>query len=57
MNNCTTEKKMNSMKNHSTPKGLKTFIEFIKYEIIDPKNRNSEKYNYLPVEIEALKNL
>ena len=49
--------KSNLPKNHNTPKGLKTFLESIKSEIMDPKNRNVEKSNLPPDEIFALKEL
>ena len=32
--------KYNLPKQHNTPKGLETFLEAIKSEIIDPRNRN-----------------
>ena len=51
------KKKTNLPKKHSTPSGLKTFLESIRSEIMDPRNRNTEKCN-LPVdEIAALKEL
>ena len=41
--------KNNLLKNYTTPAGLKTFLESVKSEIMDPKNRNKEECN-LPVE-------
>ena len=46
--------KSNLPKNYSSPNGLKTFLSSIKSEIMDPKNRNSEKSNLPPDEIVAL---
>ena len=49
--------KSNLPNKHNTPKRLKTFLESIKSEIMDPKNRNNEKSNLPPDEIAALKEL
>ena len=49
--------KFNLPKNHETPKGLKTFWNSIKSEIMDPKNRTNEKCNLPHDEILALKEL
>ena len=51
------KKKMNLPKNHSTPTGLKTFLNSIRSEIMDPRNRNTEKCNLPIEEIAALKEL
>ena len=49
--------KNNLPKKHSTPKGLKTFLNSIKSEIMDSRNRNSAKCNLTPEQIVALKEL
>ena len=49
--------KNNLPKNHKTPKGLKTFLNSIKSEILDPRNRNSAECNLNPEKIAALKEL
>ena len=36
-------RKTNLPKNYATPKGLKTFLSSIRSEILDHRNRNSEK--------------
>ena len=49
--------KNNMPKNHSTPEDLKIFLNSLKSEITDPRNRNREECN-LPVdELNALKEL
>ena len=49
--------KTNMPKNYTVPEGLKVFLNSVKSEITDPKNRNKEECN-LPVdEINALKQL
>ena len=50
-------KKSNLPRNHPTPQGLKTFLSSVKSEILDPRNRNTEKCNLPEDEIEALKEL
>ena len=49
--------KTNFPRGHAPPEGLKTFINSVKSEIIDPRNRNSEKCNLPVSEIQALKEL
>ena len=50
-------KKTNFPKKHTVPEGLKMFLHGVKSEILDPRNRNTEKCN-LPVdELQALKEL
>ena len=49
--------KTNLPKNHPTPIGLKTMLNSIKSEIMDPMNRNKEEPNLPKEEIEALKHL
>ena len=44
-------------KNHTTPEGLKVFLNSIKSEINDPKNRNEENCNFPIDELNALKEL
>ena len=52
------KKKNNNLpKNHTTPAGLKTFLNSIKSEIMDPRNRDEAKYNLEPDELEALTKL
>ena len=51
------QQKYNLPKKHSTPKGLKTFLESIKSEIMDHRNRNEVKCNLPEDEILALKEL
>ena len=51
------KQKYNLPKKHSTPKGLKTFLESIKSEIMDHRNRNEVKCNLPNDEILALKEL
>ena len=50
-------KKSNYPKNHPTPQGLKTFLNSVKSEILDPRNRNKEECNLPQGEIKALKDL
>ena len=50
-------RKYNLPKNHSTPAGLKVFLDSVKSEIMDHKNRNEEKCNLPPEEINALREL
>ena len=47
----------NLPKNHTTPIALKTILNSIKSEIMDPRNRNQEKCNLPQEEINALKEL
>ena len=49
--------KNNLPKNHTTPKGLKSFLSSIKSEILDPRNRNSAQSNLTPAQIVALKQI
>ena len=44
-------------KNYTSPTGLKTFLSSIRSEIMDPRNRNSEKCNLPSEEVTALKEL
>ena len=37
--------KTNLPKNHKTPEGLKTFLDSVKSEISDPRNKNKAKCN------------
>ena len=49
--------KTNMPKNHTVPEGLKVFLNSVKSELTDPRNRNKEECN-LPVdELNALKQL
>ena len=49
--------KHNLPQNYKTPKGLRSFLNAVKSDIMDPRNRNEEECN-LPVnEIQALKDL
>ena len=50
-------KKNNLPKNYTSPSGLKTFLNSIKSEIMDPRNRNEEKCSLPQEEIIALKHL
>ena len=50
-------KKNNLPKNYSSPSGLKTFLNSIKSEIMDPRNRNEEECNLPEEEVIALKQL
>ena len=50
-------KKSNLPKDHPPPQGLKTFLNSVKSEILDPRNRNKEECNLPREEIEALKEL
>ena len=49
--------KNNLPKNHSSPAALKTFLNSVKSEIMDPKNRNEVKCNPPLEELSALKEL
>ena len=49
--------KFNYPKGHTTPQGLKTFLNSVKSEILDPRNRNQEQCNLPVAEIQALKEL
>ena len=49
------KEKTNLPQNHKTPNELKTFLGAIKSEMLDPRNRNQEKCNLSPEELEALK--
>ena len=51
------QKKNNLPKNYNPPSGLKTFLNSIRSEIMDPRNRNEEKCNLPQEEINALKQL
>ena len=50
-------KKYNIPKNHKTPTGLKTFLNSVKSEILDPRNRTCAECNLTPGQINALKEL
>ena len=39
------EQKTNMPKNHSVPEGLKMFLNAIKSDLCDPRNRNKEECN------------
>ena len=49
--------KRNMPKNYKSPKGLEIFINSMKSEIMDPKNRNQSECNLPQEEIQALKDL
>ena len=49
--------KSNLPKNYHIPKGLQIFLNSIKSEILDPKNRNSSECNISPQETQALREL
>ena len=49
--------KTNLPKNYSTPEDLKVFLNSVKSEILDPRNRNTTKSNLPEDEIQALKEL
>ena len=49
--------KNNLPKNYNSPTGLKIFLNSIKSEIMDPRNRNAQKCNLPQDEINALKEL
>ena len=51
------EKKTNRPKDHPTPKGLTTFINSVRSELLDPLNRNKARPNLAPDEYEGLKEL
>ena len=44
-------------KNHSVPEGLKMFLNAIKSDLCDPRNRNKEECNLPQDELNALKEL
>ena len=44
-------------KNHTTPKGLLMYLNAIKSELLDPRNRNKSECNIPPGEVLALKTL
>ena len=50
-------KKNNLPKNYKVPNGLKTYINSVKSEIVDPKNRNKIENNLPAEELKALKEL
>ena len=45
------------LRNHRAPKGLQEYLDAVKSDLMDPKNRNKSKYNLLDEEKEALKEL
>ena len=47
--------KSNMPRNHSSPQGLQMYLNGLKSEILDPRNRNQTKCNIPPEEIQALK--
>ena len=47
-------KKTNFPKNYHVPEGLKTFVNSLRSEIQDPRNRNNVKCNLPQGELEAL---
>ena len=49
--------KSNMPKDYLVPEGLKIFLNSVKSEILDPKNRNATECNLPTVELEALKEL
>ena len=51
------KEKTNLPRNHPTPSALKTFLNGVKSEIEDPKNRNKARPNLPPDEIEGLREL
>ena len=50
-------RKNNLPKNHETPTGLKTMLNSIKSELMDPQNRNKDSCNIPQEEVIALKEL
>ena len=50
-------KKSNLPKNSKIPNGLKTYIEAVKFKIVDPKNRKKVECNIPKDELKALKEL
>ena len=44
-------------KNHTTPKSLLMYLNAIKSELLDPRNRNKSECNIPPGEVLALKTL
>ena len=51
------KQKTNMPKNHTTPKGLQMYLNAIKSEILDPRNRNSSVCNIPEAEVQALQTL
>ena len=51
------QEKTNLPKNYSVPEGLRTFLNSVRSEIQDPRNRNSEKSNLPHEEEQALREL
>ena len=51
------QEKTNLPKNYSVPEGLRTFLNSVRSEIQDPRNRISEKSNLPPEEEQALREL
>ena len=49
--------KKNLPKNYQVPKNLQIFLNSIKSEILDPRNRNSTNCNISPQETQALKEI
>ena len=49
--------KNNLPKNYQTPKGLKSYLDSVKSEIMDPRNQNKEDCNLPVEEVQALKEL
>ena len=49
--------KTNMPKNHTTPEGLKMFLNAVKSDLVDPHNRNQENCNLPLDELNALKDL
>ena len=50
-------KKKNMPKNYTVPEGLKVFLNAVKSEILDPRNRNRAKCNLPDDEMQSLKTL
>ena len=48
------KKKSNLPKNYKIPEALKTFLNSVRSELMDPKNRNKVSCNITPAEIKAL---
>ena len=51
------EQKTNMPKDHNTPQGLKTFINSVRSELLDPKSRNRQRPNLPPEELNGLKEI
>ena len=51
------EQKTNMPKDHNTPQGLKTFINSVRSELLDPKSRNRQRPNLPPEELKGLKEI